>query len=1471
MAKRKKLNKKVVVLLAVAGFAVLSLAVAYVFTKLPKDVEAIEARGDAASKEKKYADAAKAYGDAIAISPTADRYVKYAQVKNAWRMSPGLSQTERDKHWQDALGSLDKAILKDPKHEPALRAQMEMYWEIGQERADSQKRFIESATRLLELKPDDAETYYRRGSLRRKIAALMPGETLEGAKQDLGKAVELQPEKDEYWAGLIGLMVEIGDKERAKSLLAEAKRFVKDSPRLHLLHAESLQRMGGQEAEVLQELQQAVVVGAPKGDATGHGALALYYLRKGDLDKALQTAEEGLVVDAASMDLYALLADIYVRQRAPEKSIEVLRKGQAVIAERIAKAGQDALAQGRLEDKQLLLTYMLCDRLLDLVGREGQDKDKIFTEVQECVARLEKIYPGHPRGQKLAGRMALARGDRAEATRLLKLAHEGMGKRDVGTAMALANLYKVEGNPGLVDEILNDIRAIPGYANHPGVLLAQAEQQIRYGNYERASALITKVLQIDPDNAEAKAMQAIATSSNRMPSSVDLSTRNLELLVARINSLWAGGDRDQALRMAEDLYRRQPDNKILLQYLLRLYMAADQTAKAEDLLKRAIAKNPEDKQLAASLTLMQEKDPQKRYAMSLDLVAQDKTPLEAALAKMNVAALHNKPEDYKTFLDEATALDPNASGVVEGWLRHAINAQDWALADKYAIKAGELDLDGLRGQLIKAQLAALQNRHQEVVDVLSAVVGQHPNNKQAGLLLAESYMQLQQYAKAEEVFRALAKNDPGLPNAAIGMLRVKEAQNDPTDYAEWLDRAYRLAPQHPYVQQKRLDFQQDRSENLAEVMAKREAHLAANPDDLGNRFRLAQLYERAKRFDKAEEMYAYIYTKAADKLPAADLLANFLDRMGRSIDAENVLTKLIQDSSGETQVGAKIAYAFFHARHDRAKAAELFEAVAAETPNNARVHYARSQFYARGNEFAKAADALDTYIRLDPKAAPFEKDLVRYLIDSQQYERAATRLDRMHAADPADAEVLTLMAVLSMRKNELDKADKLFAQAMEANAKFAPAYLYRANFHLLRRDLLKARQDLEEARKLSNDPRASLQLAEVLMMLDKPAEAEVVVRGMLSGNPTYEPALRMLIGVYMRTRQYSTLESTLADARKAYPQEPYYLLAEAEMWQARGESAKAIDAIDRAYNLDTKNLNVLRSYLLALLNAKQPAKALTLADAAKTQPGFEPWGSAVRGRALAGINKAAEADDLFGVAIKSCPPAQLPFVLEQVRLAYPDKQGLDKMERWVLEGRPADVQAQLALAAAHMAAAQPAKALEAAQRVSDLAKTPAERGAVSMQLGAAYYELGQYAQAEAAYLEAIKHRPSDAQSLNNLAYLYAENMDRPADGVKYGEKAAALRPEDANVLDTYGWSLAKAKDFAKAEEVLSRSIQLNPTLPILHYHLGWVYESQGRADEARRSYRRAFEMVRGSESDPLRAVIEKALDRMQAAARSEER
>jgi tetratricopeptide (TPR) repeat protein len=145
------------------------------------------------------------------------------------------------------------------------------------------------------------------------------------------------------------------------------------------------------------------------------------------------------------------------------------------------------------------------------------------------------------------------------------------------------------------------------------------------------------------------------------------------------------------------------------------------------------------------------------------------------------------------------------------------------------------------------------------------------------------------------------------------------------------------------------------------------------------------------------------------------------------------------------------------------------------------------------------------------------------------------------------------------------------------------------------------------------------------------------------------------------------------------------------------------------------------------------------------------------------------------------------------------------------------------------------------------------------------YNRGLVLEAQGRFSEARKHfalaleagRPS-AALYNHLAWTEIESGEGDAQrAVEYAERSLAMRPEDPDALDTYGWALAHAGRPRDALAALERAYALEPDIYCIHYHLAVAHLLLGDEETARKHLERQVAAAPDSpEADKSRQLLQ---------------
>ena len=1486
MAKRKRrLNKRLLLIVVLVGGLLLAgggygAYRARLYRKIfPKNPEACLRAGEAAQQRGDWEEAEKRFGEAIIYAPNtpakAEYFYRYARLMADWIEAKGeeLPRSKRSQLSDRSHAALYNAILQDPNHLAAQQMLTDRAWAVASYFGQWMV-FIKEADSLLRLKPNDDKLVFMRALAWSAMARAVPGANSDNAIADFRRAMELKGDNPTYRLEYAQFLRDEQRWDEAFAAYEDAISKIPDDGDLRVRYA-SLLIERNRADEGMAQIRQAVE--KDTDNPAGYIALGDRLMADRQTDAALEAFDKAKQIDDSDYRIYYMMSLAYRQQKEVDKAISSLREGLAMIEKRLAETSATAPGNEMLLNHLTLnrwqLKSVLANTLLDEVDKSADNAASYMAEAKKLLDETE--WPLGAKGQqdKLAGRIAFLEGDMTKALPLLEQSYTALGP-DPAVAEALINVYLRKDLPGKAEQILDRMRRTPAFANSPVVLLTKARLEMKYRDFEQAQQYVEQVLRADPNNAEAKRLRVeVAVAQGQMPaeetlSRQDLSPAVIQAMLGRASDLWGQGQRDEAIAIVEQVHKKVPDNRTASSALLLAYVNTDNTAKAKALLEEIKAASPER---AAALELQEkligEEDLQKRLDLMLQLADQNQDPLPRALAKANICAEYNQLDRQGEYLQEAYKLDPNNPIVIEQMFRYALSREDWARAEEFAAKAAAGNLDQTGGKVFSAQLAMAKNLYPQAIELLTQAANERPDLKTTWLLLGHCQLQVGDLEKAEKVFTTLAQADPGYVPALVAMAMITEKQRKTTEHAEWVERAHRLAPNNDYIKRQYLLAMEETGKSQ-EAIAQRERILQAIPADMDNCAHLAKLYEQADEPDKAEKMYATLYANSPNKLAAAHDLAGFYTRIGRLSDANKVLVEQLQN--WPDKVAAYIVYGDFLAGISPPQARAAMEKAIEMDPNDPRGPRALAVLLSRNRDWAGAAEALTKYMELQPNDVAARADLIRYQLQARQLDQAQQQIDAALAANPADPDLLALKGDLAVQQGDVTKALATYESVLRINPDHIPALVGQANAYLIQGKMTEGKAALTKAKAASNSPRIAMALAELHQRLGDLDMAQMYLREVLDRGDSaeYAVAVRRLLMIYYRQQRWQRVAELLTEAKAKFPNDPSYLLAEAEMYAQTGDQARAVQSTEAALRLASNSQQVLRSYLLALVAAGDYRRVLATADNYAGRDIFGPIERAIRARALVKLGQAARADEEFLAALKDAPGVDLQFVVGQVKQAYGLNVTLAKMVEWV-RTRPDEAALHYILGALYSEAQEHAKAVEAFTKASSLAESqPALKAAAEKSLGLAYYAMGKMPEAEKAYLAALQYDAGDPTTLNNLAYMYTNDMNQADKALPFASKAAALVSDNPDVLDTYAWSLAKCGSYGQAERELLRVIQISETpatTALARYHLGWVYEQTGQLEEAARHYRLGDEALRDQPGDPLHKDISEALLRIQNA------
>lgn len=263
-----------------------------------------------------------------------------------------------------------------------------------------------------------------------------------------------------------------------------------------------------------------------------------------------------------------------------------------------------------------------------------------------------------------------------------------------------------------------------------------------------------------------------------------------------------------------------------------------------------------------------------------------------------------------------------------------------------------------------------------------------------------------------------------------------------------------------------------------------------------------------------------------------------------------------------------------------------------------------------------------------------------------------------------------------------------------------------------------------------------------------------------------------------------------------------------------------------------------------------------------------------RAMALLALDRGDEAVDALETAVRAVPDTLDLVWAHQMRLALRDRE--DRPNRaarreallqdvlYDLSDRlPDDPKVETTIGATYNIRKKHREAVSAFERAALLAE---DKDNPSLWLtpdfffewGNALERSGRIDEAVKTFNKVLTMEPNHHQTLNYLAYMWAERGENLEKALDYVQRALSLNPGNAAYIDTLGWIYFQQDRFEEALPHLREAVAAEPMEPVIVEHMGDVMLALDRPVEAAGYYRIALELGAGERESIVRESLARA-------------
>src|SRR5437773_3351525 len=554
------------------------------------------------------------------------------------------------------------------------------------------------------------------------------------------------------------------------------------------------------------------------------------------------------------------------------------------------------------------------------------------------------------------------------------------------------------------------------------------EEYFKAGEYDKAKIEYLNVLKVVQRDANAYGRIGAMWLDEGAPlragaflhKATELAANNIDnhLKLARV--YLAMGRAADARKEAMTVFEKAPDTGQALFILIDTAQKSEDVAATEQELQKFPHHDNADYYLASAGIA----------GKKSDLAGAEAAVQRAAAADPNLPAVHSAlgtlylikkgVEKAGAEFEKAATLSPPRSGEKLKFAQFKVQTGASAEAKAFLEKLTKQTPDLLPAWSMLAKIANSEKKYDESIQLLQNVLSRDPENLDARLVQAETWLLKQETKKAVDSLENLDRTYPNSPIIKYTLARSYLANNSPKQAMDELDETVRLNPGFADALLLRSELQL-RDGNAQVTVEPLQALLKARPDLATAPWLLAEAVRMLGRSDEAAALIREQIKKSPKAAASYFLLGAILKQQNKPLEARQAFEKAAElapenPSSLEQLVNLDIDAKAYAAGHQRVN--QLLQ----KQPNSAAAYYLQRKLYVAEGKFDVAQTALLKAIDLDPNFTRAYDLLVPIYGRANKLPEALNEMNAVLAKKPNDVRALLLTGFICDAMKDYNKA-----------------------------------------------------------------------------------------------------------------------------------------------------------------------------------------------------------------------------------------------------------------------------------------------------------------------------------------------------------------------------------------------------------------------------------------------------------------
>lgn len=488
---------------------------------------------------------------------------------------------------------------------------------------------------------------------------------------------------------------------------------------------------------------------------------------------------------------------------------------------------------------------MRTESAIDLYTQaEGEAAEAAKQRVVDLRGEIDEYWPqGTPALLLLDARIALMNRELADAQRLATAYQRESGVADPEASFLLGRVYMERNQPGQALQELE--RFVDLSPNVPGAWLQLSALRERLGDRDGAMEAITRAASLAPDDpAIQERLKAMRVLMN-----VEQSTDPVTQVLVAVDRLvdTSGGvspKYDEAITLVEQAIARIGDDEKLYTALVRLYGMKGENTQAIETADRAIELYPQSQTLAQMRTALRFREGE---------IPDNIQGIRRTMLEYRQAIQAGRDDEAVQLLERAIGENPDDPELLQILIRRSIAEQDFEDARRYVSRATELDIDQAGGRILRSDLLEAEGRPDEALAVIDSVIADGLTSVPVLYRRARILRGLGRIEDAVGVFEDILRRQPDSVANVREVIASLEQLGRTRRALEIARYSQRVAGSDPGFVDLWLRLEAEVGDATA-AMLRREDIRDAQPDNRQNNFALANVYLKLGEWAKARPL-----------------------------------------------------------------------------------------------------------------------------------------------------------------------------------------------------------------------------------------------------------------------------------------------------------------------------------------------------------------------------------------------------------------------------------------------------------------------------------------------------------------------------------------------------------------------------------------------------------------------------------------